>query len=97
MSGILKMLMWYFEEGNVVRRRRWCGTSKWVVLNFEEVGVVLMNHFSFVCFNMSIQYHVDSSMRRVSHATPEKPSLSESDWGSFDLLNHVPLPIVHYI
>ena len=36
----LKMVMWYFEEGDVVLWRGWCGTLK-MVWYFEEGCVVL--------------------------------------------------------
>ena len=37
----LKRVMWYFEEGDVVLWRGWCGTLKRVVWYFEEGDVVL--------------------------------------------------------
>ena len=41
LCGTLKRVVWYFEEGGVVLRRRWCGTLKDVVLFFEVGGVTL--------------------------------------------------------
>ena len=39
--GSSKRVLWYFEEGGVVRRRGCCGTLKRVLWYFEEGGVVL--------------------------------------------------------